>query len=60
MAAIDGVHGCMWAGITRLKAELGPGEQRQLDLKAIFTQVSSLLRCFRVVVDTDELILLSG
>ena len=39
VSATDGVHGCMWAGITRLKAELGPGEERNLDLKAAFTQV---------------------
>ena len=37
----DGVYGCMWAGITRLKTELGPGETRHLDLQAVFTQVRS-------------------
>jgi hypothetical protein len=35
----------MWAGITRLKAELGPGENRHLDLKAVFTQVCAVTFC---------------
>ncbi len=52
--ATDGVHGCMWAGITRLKAELGPGEQRHLDLKAIFTQVRSVTFALGSLWDTTE------
>jgi hypothetical protein len=34
-----GVYGCMWAGITRLKVGLAPGEVKSLDLTAVFTQV---------------------
>ena len=59
VSGVDGVRGCMWAGITRLKAELGPGEKRNLDLKAAFTQVR-YATCTHVTVGCTMLVCLAA